>query len=354
MKKGLIGSSVKWSLFRVGKTETFEIELETPSEQRPARHRRRVAVLRHSQRDWTPEGRLAILVDAIDDAVCKPVIMGSDLVALCPSWKAGRLCSRPDDLLRTYPRISFARGCFDSQERKPEIRFSEPTSHTLFALIQSVASGKQAPIGLSCYCRASGGSWMPISTNTFLQEIRAALGPLARDAKQSTRAWDLYEVLVFGAVVESARSLNAQVDLLDSTGNPATRYLFRSRPGPLAQPSQRFTHADIRFPGHPDLEAHTGIFVLGKSQLAHECDCVVLPKGGSRRSKNGRGTDAALGTRSAPRVKQVLQKADSVRAWSWVSRSRIGSWVEGQHFGDQPRIGKRDAACSIASEGCCS
>jgi hypothetical protein len=130
---------------------------------------------------------------------------------------------------------------------------------------------------------------MPISTNTFLQEIRAALGPLARDAKQSTRAWDLYEVLVFGAVVESARSLNAQVDLLDSTGNPATRYLFRSRPGPLAQPSQRFTHADIRFPGHPDLEAHTGIFVLGKSQLAHECDCVVLLRAEADAARMGGG-----------------------------------------------------------------
>lgn len=130
---------------------------------------------------------------------------------------------------------------------------------------------------------------MPISTNTFLQEIKAALGPLARDAKQSTRAWDLYEVLVFGAVIESARSLNAQVDLLDPIGNPATRYLFRSSPGPLAQPSQQFTHAEIRFSGHAALEVHTGIWVLGKSQLPHECDCAVLLKAEADAARNGGG-----------------------------------------------------------------
>jgi hypothetical protein len=119
---------------------------------------------------------------------------------------------------------------------------------------------------------------MPISTNTFLLEIRAALGPISRDAQQSTRAWDLYEVLVLGAVVGGARRANGQVELLDTNGNPATRYLFRSSPGPLARPSQQFTHAEIRFAGQPALEAHTGIWVVGKSQLPHECDCAVVSK----------------------------------------------------------------------------
>lgn len=55
---------------RAGKTDTSEIELETPPDQRPARHPPRVTLFRHSQRDWTPEERLAILLDAVDAAVC--------------------------------------------------------------------------------------------------------------------------------------------------------------------------------------------------------------------------------------------------------------------------------------------
>jgi hypothetical protein len=130
---------------------------------------------------------------------------------------------------------------------------------------------------------------MSISTSAFLQDIQALIGPLAQDARQSTRAWDLYEVLILGAVVASARGLGAPVELLDPNGNTVTRYLFRSSPGPLANPSQLFTHAEIRFPGHPVLEAHTGIWVLGKSQLPHECDCVVLLKAEADAARSGGG-----------------------------------------------------------------
>lgn len=130
---------------------------------------------------------------------------------------------------------------------------------------------------------------MSISTSTFLQDLGSLLGPLTADARQSTKAWDLYEALVFGAVVAGARSIGAQVDLRDPTGSLATQYLFRSSPGPLANPSQAFTHAEIRIPGHPALEAHTGIWINGKSQLPHECDCVVLLKAEADAARNGGG-----------------------------------------------------------------
>jgi len=130
---------------------------------------------------------------------------------------------------------------------------------------------------------------MRISTKTLLREIRAVLKPLARDARQSTQAWDLYEVLVFGVVVKSARSLGANVDLLNAVGKQTKQYLFRTSPGPLANPSQLFTHAEIAFPGHAELEAHAGIWVVGKSQLQHECDCVVLLKAEADAARGGRG-----------------------------------------------------------------
>ena len=118
---------------------------------------------------------------------------------------------------------------------------------------------------------------MRISISVFLREVKTALGVLAKHSMQSTKAWDLYEVLVFGAGVASAREIGT-AKLLDAAGNRTNRYLFRSSPGPLARPAQQFTHAEIHLAGHPELEMHTGIWVLGKSQLPHECDCVVLLK----------------------------------------------------------------------------
>lgn len=142
---------------------------------------------------------------------------------------------------------------------------------------------------------------MPISTSDFLKEIKATLGPLAKDARQSTKSWDLYEVLVFGAAVSSARGLGT-VDLLDATGNPTKKFLFRSSPGPLARPTQNFTHAEVRLGGHPELEIHTGIWVLGKSQLPHECDCAVLMKAEA---------DAARASGRTPLWGHVLLHAES-------------------------------------------
>jgi hypothetical protein len=37
-----------------------------------------------------------------------------------------------------------------------------------------------------------------------------------------------------------------------------------------------YTHVRISFPGRKTLEAHLGVYVLGKSSVEHECDVVVL------------------------------------------------------------------------------
>ena len=106
---------------------------------------------------------------------------------------------------------------------------------------------------------------MRISISVFLREVKTALGVLAKHSMQSTKAWDLYEVLVFGAGVASAREIGT-AKLLDAAGNRTNRYLFRSSPGPLARPAQQFTHAEIHLAGHPELEMHTGIWVLLKAE----------------------------------------------------------------------------------------
>jgi len=119
---------------------------------------------------------------------------------------------------------------------------------------------------------------MPISTNQILAEIGTRLGPLAKDVRQSTKHYDLYEALTLGLVAKSAADVGATVGFLDTNLKQATAYLFRSSPGSLANPGQNFTHAEIRFANLPPLEAHAGIWIAGKSQVPHECDCVVLRK----------------------------------------------------------------------------
>jgi hypothetical protein len=78
---------------------------------------------------------------------------------------------------------------------------------------------------------------MPISTNQILAEIGTLLAPLAKDAKQSAKHYDLYEALTLGLVAKSAGDAGATVGYLDTTLKQATAYLFRSSPGPLANPS---------------------------------------------------------------------------------------------------------------------
>jgi hypothetical protein len=83
------------SAIRIGKLEATEVELETPLKQDQSRRRRRETGTRHTQRDWTPEERLAILLDAIDDAVCKPVSMESDLATVLPELDGHEIVFAP-------------------------------------------------------------------------------------------------------------------------------------------------------------------------------------------------------------------------------------------------------------------
>lgn len=84
------------SAIRAGKTEASEVMLDTPSETE-ARHRRRATGVRHTRRDWTPEERLAILLDAVDAAVCKPPTMESDITALLPEMDGREMVFAPGE-----------------------------------------------------------------------------------------------------------------------------------------------------------------------------------------------------------------------------------------------------------------
>lgn len=112
---------------------------------------------------------------------------------------------------------------------------------------------------------------LPLSLPTTMQSS----GPAA------TPGNDLYEAYLFGLVLESAGRQGYDVQI-DAPGilNLSALHLRRS-PGRLcngkSKSGQPFTHAVLSVANRPDLEVHTGVYVVGKSRVTHEADVLILP-----------------------------------------------------------------------------
>lgn len=120
---------------------------------------------------------------------------------------------------------------------------------------------------------------MSLSPDSFLDDISSLLDPvLLPQVEQSRKAFDLFEVFVFGLVLQAAKREGGIVRLLDSQGRPPARYLFRAGPGTLGRPTGNYTYAEIEFSGRDHLEAHTGIKVTGLADVDHECDIAVVTR----------------------------------------------------------------------------
>jgi hypothetical protein len=88
---------------------------------------------------------------------------------------------------------------------------------------------------------------------------------------------DRFEAYVWSLIVRAAQDENADVTYRDPYKQLVTDLTFRTSPGSLSTMSPAYTHAQIVFAGKPELEAHVGVKVQGKSRVPHECDVLVLP-----------------------------------------------------------------------------
>lgn len=88
---------------------------------------------------------------------------------------------------------------------------------------------------------------------------------------------DRFEAYVWSLVVAAALAEGADVTYRNPAKVQVSELLFRTSPGSISTKSPAFTHASIVFSGKPELEAHVGVKVQGKSRVPHECDVVVLP-----------------------------------------------------------------------------
>jgi len=118
----------------------------------------------------------------------------------------------------------------------------------------------------------------------LLAEISSILAPGGVDLISASELDDLYEAYVMTALIQAALAEQWTVQLEDINEAPSSTALFRRSPGNIysAPGGQAFTHFSLTKAGAPDLEAHIGIKVTGKSDVEHECDVALLPKEAAR------------------------------------------------------------------------
>jgi hypothetical protein len=107
-------------------------------------------------------------------------------------------------------------------------------------------------------------------------KIQKALQGLSVLGLSQMVACDLYELFVLSIVIDAAKSQGpVTIDHRDIAGNVTTT--LRCPTSPRAIGRGNYTYVRISFPGKKKLEAHLGVYVIGKSNVIHECDVLILP-----------------------------------------------------------------------------
>lgn len=123
---------------------------------------------------------------------------------------------------------------------------------------------------------------MPVSPQNMqlLNDIASALGPTVVPSVSIASAEnDVFEVYVFGIVIEAARREGATITYHDVHGNVGvTSLIFPTSPIYITTTTQAYAYAVISFPNKPELEVHIGTYVAGKSGTQNECDIAVIDR----------------------------------------------------------------------------
>ncbi|MDR2566312.1 MAG: hypothetical protein LBC97_09730 [Bifidobacteriaceae bacterium] len=133
----------------------------------------------------------------------------------------------------------------------------------------------------------------PQTPSALLASLQRNL-PIATRTSMSgaTPGNDLYEAYIFGLVLAAADNQGYSVQIRDYEGQGASVLHLRRSPGRLcngvSQLGALFTHAVLSVANRPDLEVHTGVYVVGKSRVTHEADVLVLPATVARRCREAR------------------------------------------------------------------
>lgn len=126
---------------------------------------------------------------------------------------------------------------------------------------------------------------MPVQQD-LIDAIDAALtSAISASYTTASAANDIFEAYVWSLIVAAARAEGAAITFQSVNGAAVTQLIFRTSPGRIYSTHKQYTHAVLDFrgcqgvsPNCPNLEAHIGVFVTGKSGILHECDVAVLDR----------------------------------------------------------------------------
>lgn len=120
---------------------------------------------------------------------------------------------------------------------------------------------------------------MPID-QALLAQINASLGAgVNHNLTAQTSLDHLFEGFMLGLAVSAARTIGGTVTYETATGQPATSFRFRMKPGYIYSPTQpTITHAVVTIGGDARFEIHLDVRVAGRSAVLHEADVLVLTR----------------------------------------------------------------------------
>ena len=127
---------------------------------------------------------------------------------------------------------------------------------------------------------------MPVVSNAELvAAINAALTTPVLSHSATSKAYDLYEVYLFGLAIRAAESIGMTVGFEDLDGNPAAGLVLRTQPSSIWSTVQAFTHAVLFENGDRRLEVHLGVYVRAASRVSHEADVLVVDAAEAARAR---------------------------------------------------------------------
>ncbi|RKN10204.1 hypothetical protein [Streptomyces radicis] len=123
-----------------------------------------------------------------------------------------------------------------------------------------------------------------MSRGDLTRAIEQAIGVLQPVYRRHAEESDLYEASLLAVSLDAAKKAGGQVLLTEDGHSRARSLRFRRSPGNLW--SGNFTYALVDFRGSPKrLEIHLGVYVVGRSKVAHECDIAIIDHQEAERSR---------------------------------------------------------------------
>ena len=123
-----------------------------------------------------------------------------------------------------------------------------------------------------------------MNADDLIRAVEQALGTLQAAYRGNAEESDLYEAALFSVAVGAAEGAAGTSILTNDGRTRALSLRFRRAPGNLW--NGNFSYALVSFAStSKQVEVHLGVYVLGGSGVAHECDIAILDSEEAERSR---------------------------------------------------------------------